>query len=228
MSAATGHCWDDVVSGETRRIYASYARESSVGPRPALVLIDLYNLVYEGGPRPVAELVDEYPSSCGAHAWEALPPTQRLLVGARAARLPIVHVTYDGRPETDARGTQPTRRHRRKPGPDSYRFKAELAPLPGELVVYKKRASAFFGTPLQAQLHLLGAQSLILAGESTSGCLRASAIDAFSFGWHSVVVEECCFDRHLLSHKVNLFDIHHKYADVMHIDATLAALERLA
>ena len=84
------------------------------------------------------------------------------------------------------------------------------------------RASAFSGTPLFSHLSLLGIQSLIACGESTSGCVRASVVDAYSNGFHVVVVEECCFDRSMLSHKVNLFDMHHKYTDVIHLDDVIA------
>jgi maleamate amidohydrolase len=85
------------------------------------------------------------------------------------------------------------------------------------VVITKQRASAFYGTPLTAHLTQLGVQTLIVCGESTSGCVRASAVDAYSHGYHVVLVEECCFDRSPLSHKINLFDLHHKYADVMHV-----------
>ena len=98
--------------------------------------------------------------------------------------------------------------------------------MPGELVIYKERASGFFGTPLIAHLRKVGADSLIIFGESTSGCVRASTVDAYSYGFHSVVVEECTYDRSMLSHKVNLFDLHHKYADVMHVDEVIEHLDR--
>jgi maleamate amidohydrolase len=68
-------------------------------------------------------------------------------------------------------------------------------------------------------------RTVIVCGESTSGCVRASAVDAYSHGFHVVLVEECCFDRSLLSHKVNLFDLHHKYADVMKVGEVVAHLE---
>ena len=93
---------------------------------------------------------------------------------------------------------------------------------------FRKRASGFFGTPLIAHLRKAGADSLIIFGESTSGCVRASTVDAYSYGFHNVVVEECTYDRSMLSHKVNLFDLHHKYADVMHIEEVLAHLDGLA
>ena len=75
---------------------------------------------------------------------------------------------------------------------------------------------------------MLGVQSLIAFGESTSGCVRASVVDGYSDGFKMTVVEECTFDRSWLSHKVNLFDLHHKYADVMHVDRVVTHLDRLA
>jgi len=96
--------------------------------------------------------------------------------------------------------------------------------MPSDTIIRKMRASAFFGTPLIAQLTQLGVQTVVICGESTSGCVRASAVDAYSHGFHVVLVEECCFDRSLLSHKVNLFDLHHKYADVMKIDDVVSSL----
>jgi maleamate amidohydrolase len=95
-------------------------------------------------------------------------------------------------------------------------------------VIYKERASCFFGTPLVAHLQMMRINSLIICGESTSGCVRASTVDAYSNGFHNVLVEECTFDRSEISHKVNLFDLHHKYADVMHIEEVLAHLDGLA
>jgi maleamate amidohydrolase len=86
------------------------------------------------------------------------------------------------------------------------------------VVIFKERASGFFGTPLVAHLTQLGVDSLIVCGESTSGCVRASCVDAYSFGYHVSIVEECVFDRSPLSHKVNLFDLHHKYSDVMKLE----------
>jgi len=94
-------------------------------------------------------------------------------------------------------------------------------------VIWKQRASAFQGTPLFSHLSILGIQSLIVCGESTSGCVRASVVDAYSNGFHISLVEECTFDRAELTHKVNLFDLHHKYADVMHIEEVTAHLDGL-
>ena len=144
----------------------------------------------------------------------------------RKAGVPVVYTTR----HVDTRGVHSTNRNLGRENPDSdiYDIKTELAPQACELVIYKERASGFFGTPLVAHLRMMGIDSLIICGESTSGCVRASTVDAYSNGFHNVVVEECTYDRSMLSHKVNLFDLHHKYADVMHVDEVLAHLDGLA
>ncbi len=219
------HCWQDVVSSDELEIYRTmFGREvRGVGPKPALIAIDLYNKVYRGGPGPVVEINRQYRGACGVHAWDALEPTVKLFAAARAAGLPVIFTTSGANEQVVATNRQ---RSGEAVG-DGFEIKEEFAPQPDDLIIYKQRASGFFGTPMSAHLNLLGVQSLILCGESTSGCLRASVVDAFSYGYHVVVAEECCFDRSLLSHKLALFDLHHKYADVMHIDEVLASLQAM-
>ena len=222
------HCWKDVVTPDLVEIYASYRRKVFVGANPALLAIDLYELVYRGGPRPPADLVKTHPSSCGEYAYAAIEPTKHLFAAARAAGLPIFYSTGDVRAES--RPSLVTATKRNKPPLDSADFaiRPEFKPQSQDVVITKQRASAFFGTPLVAHLTQLGVQTLIICGESTSGCVRASAVDAYSHGYHVVLVEECCFDRSLLSHKVNLFDMHHKYCDVMHVSEVVAHLDSMA
>ena len=73
----------------------------------------------------------------------------------------------------------------------------------------------FFGTPLAGYLVELGIDSLIIAGTTTSGCVRATVVDAFSYNYPVIIVEDCCFDRGEMSHKINLFDMNAKYGDVI-------------
>jgi nicotinamidase-related amidase len=218
------HCWKDVIDEEVIEIYEAYRREVRVGPNPAVLAIDLYNKAYQGGNRPVREVNRRYPGSCGENAWRAIEPTRLLLDAARQAAVPVIYTTR----HADTDGVRSTHRRMGKETEELYHIREELAPAPGELVIYKERASGFFGTPLIAHLRKVGADSLIILGESTSGCVRASAVDAYSYGFHVVLVEECCFDRSMLSHKVNLFDLHHKYADVMKVDEVVAHLGTMA
>jgi nicotinamidase-related amidase len=120
---------------------------------------------------------------------------------------------------------QATERRVNKLDSRAFEIRAEFAPQAGDIVVKKQRASAFYGTPLVSHLNKLGVRSLIVCGESTSGCVRASVVDAYSNGYHTVVAEECTYDRHLLSHKISLFDLHHKYADVMHLHEVVENLK---
>jgi maleamate amidohydrolase len=222
------HCWRDVIPEEVRNLYAHYRRESEFGPAPALIAIDLYELAYQGGALPVAEVSRTFPSSCGEYAWAAIEPTRNLFAAARDAGLPVFYSTSEVRPDSGPEALRATKRRGIPLDPALYEIRPEFRPQPGDTVIRKSRASAFFGTPLAAHLTQLGVRSVIMFGESTSGCLRASAVDAYSHGFDVAVVEECCFDRSLVSHKVNLFDLHHKYANVLHVDKVVAQLRRLA
>ena len=99
-----------------------------------------------------------------------------------------------------------------------------VEPLPGEPVFTKQYASAFFGTSLAPMLHAQGIDTVILAGCSTSGCIRASAVDAVQHGFRTIVVRDCVGDRHEGPHEANLFDIDAKYGDVMGEEDVVAAL----
>jgi nicotinamidase-related amidase len=218
------HCWKDIVTPDDLEIYSHYRRKTFVGPAPALLAIDLYELAYRGGGKPPVELVKTHPSACGRYAYEAIEPTKRLFAAAHAAGLPIFYSTGDMRSESRPDVVGATKRVKPSVDAADYAIRPEFKPQKGDVVITKQRASAFYGTPLAAHLTQLGVQTLIVCGESTSGCVRASAVDGYSHGYHVVLVEECCFDRSALSHKVNLFDMHHKYADVMRVDEVIAHL----
>jgi hypothetical protein len=97
--------WDDVLDEELVAVLKRRQPKPMLGKRPAVIAVDLYDLVYDGGPRPVVELMEQYPASCGEFAWAALPATIELFATARSLHVPIVHVNYDNRPETDRQGT---------------------------------------------------------------------------------------------------------------------------
>ncbi|OES44718.1 isochorismatase family protein [Domibacillus iocasae] len=218
MSELKKYCWDNLIDAETREIYQSYERAPFIGKKPALLLIDLYNLAYEGGPLPVREVVKNHPSSCGIHAWNAVEPTKQLLSLARSHHIPVIYSTQG------TNHIKATNRQRNAVLSNSYEIHEAFRPEREDLIIRKERASCFFGTPLIAYLTQMGIDSLIICGESTSGCVRATAVDAYSYGFHPVIAEECTFDRSVISHKISLFDLHHKYADVMSMDEVKAHL----
>jgi maleamate amidohydrolase len=205
-----------------------YTRKVFVGPAPALLAIDLYDVVYRGGAKPPQEIYKENPGTCGVYAWEAIEPTKRLFASARRARLPIFYSTMDVRTDSRpldvwaTRGSGP-----RHANPADFVIRPEFKPQPGDIIIEKQRASVFYGTPIAAHLTQLGVRTLIICGESTSGCVRATAVEAQEAGYHVVLVEECCYDRNIISHKVNLFDLHHKYVDVLHVDDVVTHLDAL-
>jgi len=143
----------------------------------------------------------------------------------RARGLPVIYTTGDNRLHARPQTVTATNRRPGKSVENPQEIFDAFAPEPEDLMIFKQRASGFYGTPLVAHLTQAGIDTVIICGESTSGCVRASVVDAFSNGFHVVVVEECTFDRSFLSHQVNLFDMHHKYADVMHLDELAEHLE---
>lgn len=230
--------WDAYLSANDRASLGERPHQVwGYGERPALVLIDLYRWVFGDREQPLLEAIREWPGSCGPQAWRALPHLQRLLGAARAARIPVVHVTglppfESGVPGwSDAPG-----RARSVQAPDramaerirrKHDIVDEVAPLPGEALLRKAAPSGFFGTLLAAHLSALHVDGIILCGESTSGCVRATCVDARSYRLNVTVVEECVFDRHEAPHAINLFDMHQKYADVLGIDEVVAHLQGL-
>ena len=222
------HVWEDVIDDEIRQIAGNYETCKGFRSRPALLCIDNYNAVFGDRPEPVLASMQRFPSSCGLAAWEALKPTQRLMAAARSAGIPVIHTTRDDLSQSGRSSLSSTKRVRHDS--DSawdHAFFPELIPTGDELVIRKTRASAFFGTSLIAHLTQMDVNQLIVCGNSTSGCVRASVIEGFMHGFNVAVVEECVFDRNWLSHKVNLFDMNCKYADVVFLKEALAFLEGL-
>jgi maleamate amidohydrolase len=230
--------WDPFLTAQDKA--SLHDREHQVwgyGERPALVLIDLYRWVFGDRKQPLLDAIKEWPGSCGPQAWDALPHLQRLLGASRAAGIPIVHVTGLHPLDSGVPGwsDNPKRaRHATASDPamaDRIRRRFdivdEVAPLPGEAILRKAAPSGFFGTLLMSHLHAHDVDSIILCGESTSGCVRATCVDGRSYRFKMTVVEECVFDRHQSAHAMNLFDMHQKYADVLGVDEVVAHLQSL-
>lgn len=219
--------WDGIIPEDELEIYRTFFKrkaEPRVGEAPALLAIDLYEKVYYGGAVPVTEANRKHPGACGVNAWNAIPVTQKLFAAARAARIPVIYTTGN----FSKRVVATNRARKPEENADGYRIFNAFTPHLNDLVIRKERASGFYGTPLEAHLQQLGIRSLIVCGDSTSGCVRASVVDAYSRGFHATVVEDCVFDRSRVSHAVSLFDLHHKYADVMPASEAIAHLDTLA
>jgi len=137
-----------------------------------------------------------------------------------------IAVYRDGRPEGLTVTTHLCRGNFRSSwaAEGGYDFVAEVAPREGDVLLPKKHPSAFFGTPLASYLVGLGADTLVVTGCTTSGCVRGTVVDGFAYNFRVLVPHDCVYDRSAVSHAVNLFDMSEKYADVM---STGEAIERL-
>jgi nicotinamidase-related amidase len=225
--------WDRFLSERDRaRAAAQPAVRKGAGRRPVLLLVDLYRWVFGDRPEPLLEAIKTWPGSCGEAGWAALPHISRLLAAARELGIPVIHVTglegmpgwRDANPRLSATPDPAAEARRRR----RYEIVDEVAPIDGEVVLRKTAPSAFFGTPLIALLTSLGADTVVVAGESTSGCVRATVVDAKSHRLKVIVPEPCVFDRDEASHAVNLFDIDEKYADVVSLEDAVAYLGSVA
>ncbi|MDR5815088.1 isochorismatase family protein [Caballeronia sp. LZ033] len=222
----TLHPWDGVIPDADLAAFdaAGFDGRSGTGQRPALLVIDMQYRSFGETPRPLLDAIAEYPTSCGEYAWSCVPHMVRLLAAFRRNRFPVIF------PHVAPKGVHDAGRFGDKvPGimeidRRGYDFVEEVAPAAAELRIPKYHASAFFGTALTSYLIDQRIDTLFVTGGTTSGCVRASVVDASSLGFKVVVPHECVFDRSRISHAVNLFDMHKKYADVVDTDHALALL----
>lgn len=208
--------------------HTSYGSVRGPGSSPALVLVDFQH-AYLGRDVPILQQLDEYPAGGGARAWAAMRTAAAVYRSARARRLPVVFTRIEYEPGeaqesffTAKRGA-PDMLLR---GGEGTRFCEELAPGDGDQVVVKKSASAFHGTGLAEHLDGLGVDTVLLAGLTTSGCVRATAVDAVSCGYRVGVIRDATADRIDLSHRVSLFDLWMKYADIVEASWVVDAFDR--
>lgn len=187
------------------------------GRRPALVVVD----VNRGFTDPASPLVCDLDDVVAA--------IRRLLDGFRAAGLPVAFTTV----AYDDAGKQAAAVFIEKvpallaleAGSGWIEIDPRIAPLEGEPVLTKLWASAFYGTPLASVLTAQGCDSLVVTGASTSGCVRATAVDALQHGYRVLVPSDAVGDRNPAAHDANLYDIDTKYGDVVTSDEVLVALE---
>jgi maleamate amidohydrolase len=222
--------WDDVITEEERALYerAGYGRPAGVGRRPAVLLVDLYLTE----PPPDADR-GRFRDPLPRGAETSLDAVQTLLAAARERRLPVFYTTNQYREDGRDLGgwrhkTWSSDGHARSLAGRPFPFIPAVAPRAEDWIIYKQRPSAFFGTQLVSNLIDLGVDTLLVGGQTTSGCVRATVLDAFSYGFRTIVVEECAYDRCTTSHKVNLFDMHYKYADVTPLAEVLELLKASA
>ena len=210
---------------------AGFQGDLAMGERAALIVVDVTFGFTGSRGLTLAEAVAEFSAACGPSSWIAMPKIARLIEMFRARSLPIVYsrsrladIGWTGKATKAKRAARPL--------PERFNdFPDEIAPRDGEWVLEKTKASAFFGTPLATYLVKERVDTLVFAGVSTSGCVRASVVDGFSHGFPAFVIDDCCFDRSEFAHAANLFDMSGKYASVVslgELETVLAPVRRAA
>ncbi len=194
----------------------AYDNRLGFGQHAALILVDFVQAFFD--------------HNCALYAGveDALASALRVREVARAAEIPVIYTNVAYHEDGADGGVF----FRKAPvlknfivGNSMGNWTLDLQPADGELVISKQYPSAFFGTSLASTLHVMGIDTLIITGVTTSGCIRATCVDAMSHGFIPIVVADACGDRHEAPHEANLFDMNAKYADVVDEAAAIEYLK---
>ena len=220
----TPRIWDAFLTERDKQVFkaSGFGATGGFGERPALLVIDVSYGFAGDKPEPILDSIKRWSNSCGAESWEAIAQIKLLADAFRGRNMPVIYTTGVIRPDGWDIGSWAWKNHRTQesvPRPaqniDANAIVSEIAPMPQDIVVLKQKPSGFFGSNLASYLTLLGADSVVVTGTTTSGCVRATVLDAFSLNYRVAVAEDACFDRSQASHAINLCDMHAKYADVI-------------
>lgn len=216
--------WNKFLTDRDRAVFAAsgYGARGGFGKRPVLLVIDVNYAFCGDRSEPILESIKRWRASCGEDAWIVIPTIKRLIDKAHQKGIPVIYTTGIRRDDNWDAGSWAWKNDRNSEAPktaetnrDGNDIIDEIAPTPRDIVVRKQKPSAFFGTNLSSYLTLLGCDSVVIAGTTTSGCVRATVLDAFSFNYRVALAIEGCFDRSETSHAINLCDMNAKYADVV-------------
>lgn len=215
------HIWETQLSERDAQVItaAGYDEGSAAwesrgeGTSPLVLVVDMQNAIV-GENVPILDAIDasEYGGVMGEVAWNALEHIQPFIEHARSLSVPIMYTKvvpagYDSPEHPDLQ------------------IASQISPQEGEAVITKSYASAFYGTDLLTRLVRQDIDTLVVVGNSTSGCVRASVVDAQSRGFNVIVPHECVFDRIEASHRISLLDMWMKYAEVLDTEAAVDYLE---
>jgi len=216
----TDHIWDDLLSEQDKQVISKAGYDESgaaswesrgLGENPMVLVIDMQRLVV-GEDEPILDAIEDYRTAMGDIAWEAIEHMDPFLEFARDRGLPVTYTrvvpsSYDDPDHEDLDIVEP------------------VEPEPEDTVIDKSYASAFYGTDLLSRLVRGDHDSVIIVGNSTSGCVRATSVDAQQHGFDVILPQECLFDRIEASHKIGLLDLWMKYAEVQELEEVEAYVE---
>lgn len=228
--------WNQFLTERDKQVFevSGYGARGGFGKRPALVVIDVNYAFCGDKPEPILESIKKWRNSCGEDAWPAIAAIRTLIDKCHEKGLPVIYTTGVRRDDNWDSGSWSWKNSRGQERPkvavtnvDGNKIVDDIAPAPQDIVIYKQKPSGFFGTNMASYLTLLGCDSVILTGTTTSGCVRATCLDAFSLNYRVALAEEGCFDRSQASHAINLCDMNAKYADVVKTAEVLAYFDQL-
>lgn len=221
--------WDQFLTERDKAVFAAagYGARQGFGKRPALLVIDVSYAFCGDRPEPILVSIKRWRNSCGEESWVSITHIKRLIDAAHKKGLPVIYTTGVRRSDNWDAGSWAWKNIREVERPVAERNRDgndivdEIAPAPHDIVVLKQKPSGFFGTNLLSYLVLLNCDSVVVVGTTTSGCVRATVVDAFSNNFRVAVAEEGCFDRAQASHALALCDMNAKYADVVKVNKVL-------
>lgn len=226
----TDRIWDGIIPEDELQAYeaAGFGEPSGMGSRPALLIIDVQYRTVGTVPQPFWDSIKEFPTSCGDVGWKAVAHIERLLGVFRDRGWPVIYPYVAPKESFDTGRLAAKVPALMGVAAKGYEFVPEVAPVDGDVLLPKRHPSAFFGTPLVSYLVERGIDTLVVTGCTTSGCVRGSVVDGFAYNYRCVVPQDAVYDRSETSHRVNLFDMNAKYADVMPTDDVVKALSAIA
>ena len=228
--------WNQYLTERDKQVFAisGYGARGGFGKRPALLVIDVNYAFCGDKPEPILDSIKKWRNSCGEEAWPAVAAIRSLIDKCHDKGLPVIYTTSVRREDNWDTGSWGWKNSRGVERPvvaqsnvDGNQIVEEIAPSPTDIVILKQKPSGFFGTNLTSYLTLLGCDSVIVTGTTTSGCVRATVLDAFSQNYRVALAEEGCFDRSQASHAINLCDMNAKYADVVKTAEVLSFFDTL-
>ena len=221
--------WDGIISDEEQKAYnaAGFGKPSGIGNSPVLFIIDVQYRTVGTIPKPFWESIKEFSTSCGDVGWAAVKNIVLLLEAFRKKGFPVMYPYVAPKQSYDAGRLADKMPMLMNISQKGYEFVQEIAPLESDILIPKRHPSAFFGTPMLSYLIDRKIDTVFITGCTTSGCVRGTVVDAFSYNFKVVIPEECVYDRCFSSHAVNLFDMASKYADVVPVAETLKLIKNL-
>jgi maleamate amidohydrolase len=228
--------WNQFLTERDKAVFAAsgYGSRGGFGKRPALLVIDVNYAFCGDKSEPILESIKRWRNSCGEESWPAVAAIKSLIDKSHEKGIPVIYTTGIRRSDNWDSGSWSWKNSRSSEKAvvpvsniDGNQIVDEIAPAEQDIVIYKQKPSGFFGTNLTSYLTLLGCDSVIVTGTTTSGCVRATVLDAFSQNYRVALAEEGCFDRSQASHAINLCDMNAKYADVVKTAEVLTFFDTL-